>query len=86
MRWKSEDINWSHVVKALENPKTDEHGEEFIDVTTWEMAAIDKLAEVCKGFRVAENDQLSVCARRHNDRKFREFDQKQFAYLKLAPI
>jgi hypothetical protein len=88
MRWKDDDVtkvNWDHIIEALEHPKTDENGEEFIDITPCEMAAIDKFAELCKSFRVPENDQLPVSVRRQNDEKFREVLNRQFAYLDRAP-
>ena len=84
-RWEKErEVNWEHIFDALTNPKIDKDGELFIDITAEEMAAIDKLAEVCKGFRVNEDDHLPLSVRKQNDERFNAYSKRQFAYLKLV--
>jgi len=87
MRWKSkrEGVDWDHLIKELENPKVNENGEEYYDITPCEAALIDKFAEVCAGFRMKEDPKLPVSVRRANDEKYDAYNQRQFAYLNRGP-
>lgn len=78
-------INWPKIWDAVWNPKKDENGEEYIDVSPTEMTAVndalDKFAALCKITNAPENPEAPLSARREYDARFQAEMTRQFAHL-----
>lgn len=79
-KFADEKIDWPKIFDAMAHPKM-ENGEEYIDVSEREMAAINKYADFLLAWKYIENPRLSESERRKADERYQALTARQFAYL-----
>lgn len=88
LSWRDKDrdderVDWKRICHEIAHPKIDlETGAEYIDVNQAELAAIDKVAEICKINRVDYPGLPQEEIMRRDD-IFKSWNTKAFRYLNL---